>query len=163
MDVPREDAFDYVADLANRPSFTEHFVSDFHLSRLESTGLGAGARFRYFVPPQALWMDTVITGLEPPHRISERGRGGRDNRLASATEWEFVLGPGPLTTVRVAYWTEPIKRADRAKELLGGASIWYRRDWQAALRRLRDRLEAGGPGSERVGVAGGNRYLTGVP
>jgi hypothetical protein len=163
MDVPREEAFDYVADLANRASFTDHFVSDFHLSRLESTGLGAGARFRYFAPPQALWMDTVITGLEPPHRISERGRGGRDNRIASATEWEFILGPGPLTTVRLAYWTEPSHRLDRAKEVLGGASIWYQRDWQAALRRLRDRLEAGEPGSERVGVAGGNRYLTGVP
>jgi len=142
IDVRREVAFDFVADLANRPSFTDHFVSDFRLIRAESTGVGAGARFRFFAPPQAIWMDTTITDLKRPHRISERGHGGRWNRIPSATEWELTAGPGSLTTVRVAYWTETTRRVDRLKELLGGASIWYERDWAAALRRLRDLLES---------------------
>ena len=162
VDAPRERVFDFLADLANRPSFTDHFISDFHLIRIESAGVGAGARFRIYAPPQALWMDTTITAVERPHRLSERGRGGRDNRIPSATEWEVLAGPGSLTTVRVAYWTNPGHPVDRAKEVLGGASYWYERDWQGALRRLRDLLESQGP-AERAGVGGGNRYLTGIP
>jgi len=162
VDAPRERVFDFVADLANRPSFTDHFISDFHLNRIESAGVGAGARFRIYAPPQAVWMDTSINAVDRPHRLSERGSGGRDNRVPSATEWEILPGPGSLTTVRVAYWTEPTHPVDRAKEVLGGASHWYERDWRAALHRLRDLLESGGP-TERAGVAGGNRYLTGIP
>jgi hypothetical protein len=162
VDAPRERVFDFLADLANRPSFTDHFISDFHLIRVESAGLGAGARFRIYAPPQAVWMDTAITAADFPHRISERGHGGRENRIPSATEWEVLAGLGSLTTVRVAYWTEPDHPVDRAKEVLGGASYWYERDWRAALRRLRDILESQGQ-AERIGVAGGNRYLTGIP
>jgi hypothetical protein len=142
IDVPREVAFDFIADLSNRPAFTDHFIGDFHLLRTESTGVGAGARFRFFAPPQAIWMDTTIVELEPSRRISERGHGGRWNRIPSATEWELTPGPGPLTTARVTYWTETSHPLDRAKEVLGGASIWYGRDWARALRRLRDLLES---------------------
>jgi hypothetical protein len=163
LDVPREAAYEFVADLANRPAFTDHFISDLRLSRVESTGVGAGARYRIFAPPQAVWVDTTITALEPPLRISERGRGGRANRIATATEWEFRQGPGQLVTARVIYWTEPTHPLDRAKEVLGGASIWYERDWKIAMRRLRDLLESRGEAHAAVGVAGGNRYATGVP
>lgn len=155
IDVRREVAFDFIADLANRPSFTDHFISAFRLLRVESRGVGAGARFRLFAPPRAIWMDTTIVQMERPHRISERGSGGRWNRIPSATEWELLSGPGSLTTVRVTYWTEPSNPLDRLKEVVGGASIWYRRDWEAALRRLRDHLESnqapgGGPGAARA-------------
>jgi hypothetical protein len=163
MDAPRRRIFDFIGDLANRPAFTDHFVSGFRLSRIESTGVGAGARFRFFVPPQAIWMETVIEALEAPHRISERGRGGRFNRIPSATEWVMTEGPGSLTTVRVVYWTEPSHPIDRAKEVLGAASIWYSRDWQTALRRLRELLESHPKGTPRVGVAGQNRHPTGIP
>jgi hypothetical protein len=161
IDVPREVAFDFVADLANRPAFTDHFVSDFHLLRVESSGVGAGARFRFFAPPQAIWMDTTIVELERTQRISERGTGGRWNRIPSATEWELIAGPGPLTTVRVTYWTEPGNSLDRLKEVIGGASIWYGRDWARALRRLRDLLESKGRDG-RPAMAGGSGYSTPV-
>ena len=163
LDVPREVAYEFVADLANRPSFTDHFISDLHLSRVDSTGIGAGARYRIFAPPQAVWVDTTITALAPPGRISERGRGGRGNRIPTATEWEFEQGAGSLVTARVTYWTEPTHPLDRAKEVLGGASIWYERDWRVAMRRLRDLLESSGRAHSTVAVAGGNRYATGVP
>src|SRR4051794_7279029 len=94
IDVTREQAFGFVGDLANRLSFTDHFVSGFHLLDVESTGVGAGARFRAAVPPRATWMDTEIVRVEAPHRISEHGRGGRSNRTPVATEWEFLDGPG---------------------------------------------------------------------
>ena len=70
--------------------------------------------FLCFLPPQGVWMDTSITAAERPQRLSERGRGGRDNRIPCATEWEITAGPGSLTTVRVAYWTEPTHPVDRA-------------------------------------------------
>jgi uncharacterized protein YndB with AHSA1/START domain len=160
IDAPREAVFDFVSDLANRPSFSDHFIADFRLFRVESRGVGAGARFRFFAPPQAIWMDTTIVELERPHRISERGSGGRWNRIKSATEWELLVGPGSLTTVRVVYWTEPGHPIDRMKEVLGGASIWYGRDWATALRRLRDLLEAEREGGDAAPAA--NRYSTPV-
>ena len=163
VDAPRERAFDFVADLANRPSFTDHFISGFHLLRIESTGVGAGARFRLDITPQSLWFDATIVGLERPLRISERGRGGRVNRIPCATEWEFLPGPGPLTTVRVAFWTEPSHSLDRVREILGGSSFWLERNWRTALRRLRDLLEAGEPSPHRVVVAGASSQWTGVP
>jgi hypothetical protein len=127
IDVPREVAFDFLGDLSNRSAFTDHFISDFRLLRAEATGVGAGARFRIYAPPQALWMDSTIVELAPPHRISERGQGGR--------------------------WTRSANHLDRAKELMGGASIWYRRDWETALRRLRDLLED--EPASRVAASGG--------
>jgi hypothetical protein len=163
VDAARERAFDLVADLANRPAFTDHFISGFHLSRLASSGVGAGARFRFDVAPHAMWVDTVIERLSRPQRISERGRGGRSNRIPCATEWEFSGGPGALTTIRVVYWTRPAHPLDRAREAIGGAAFWYERNWRTALRRLRDLLEADAAEVRRVGVAGGNRYATGVP
>src|SRR3954470_5839904 len=148
VDAPRERAFDFVVDLANRPAFTSHFVSGFHLVRIESAGVGPGPRFPFHLAPQALWFDTTIESVVRGQRISERGRGGRANRIPCATEWEFLPGPGSLTTIRVAFWTEPGNPLDRAKEILGAASFWQERNWKIALRRLRELLEA--PGEPRT-------------
>ena len=108
-------------------------------------------------------MDTTIVELEAPFRIVERGRGGRTNRIPNHTVWELTEGPGTLTKVRVAHWTEPANPLDRGLEILSAGSIWQERGWREALRRLRDGLEAGDLGAERIAVAGGNRYATGIP
>jgi len=163
IDVPRQRAFDAVADLALRPGFTDHFLSDFHLTRIESRGVGAGARFRFDVRPRRVWMDSTITEVEEPYRLLEHGHGGRGNRIPSTTLWELTEGPGALTTVRVSYWTEPSNPVDRALELLSAASISYERGWREALRRLRDQLESGELDQRRLAVAGGNPHATGIP
>jgi uncharacterized protein YndB with AHSA1/START domain len=163
IDVPRWRAFEAISDLALRPSFTDHFLADFHLTRIESTGVGAGARFRFAVWPRQVWMDTTIAESEAPHRLLEHGRGGRVNRIPSTTLWELTEGPGSLTTVRVSYWTEPSNPVDRGLELLSGASIPYERRWREALRRLREQLESGQLGIDRMAVAGGNPHATGIP
>jgi uncharacterized protein YndB with AHSA1/START domain len=163
IDVPRGRVFDAIADLALRPAFTDHFLTDFHLTRIESTGVGAGARFRFAVRPRAVWMDTTIAEIDEPHRVLEHGRGGRLNRIPSTTLWELTEGPGALTRVRVSYWTAPSNPVDRALELLSGASIPYERRWREALRRLRELLESGELDAGRVAVAGGNPYTTGIP
>lgn len=162
IDVPRERIFAVLGDLALRPSFTDHFLTDFHLTRIESAGVGAGARFRVDVPLRKPWMDTVIVEADAPHRLVEAGQGGRANRIRNHTVWELTGGTGSLTAVRVTHWTEPTA-VDRPLEALSGASIWVARGWKQALRRLRDQLEAEQPASERIAVAGGNRYATGIP
>jgi uncharacterized protein YndB with AHSA1/START domain len=161
IDLPRERVFAALADLAARPSFTDRFLTGFHLTRLDSTGVGAGARFRAEGPLRSVWMDTCIVGLDPPFRILEEGRGGRGNRIATRTVWELTEGPGGLTRVRVAHWTEA-KGVDRALEVLSAGSASQARGWKEALRRLRDRLESDRPQAQPVGVAGGNRHATGI-
>jgi uncharacterized protein YndB with AHSA1/START domain len=163
IDVPRERVFEFVADLANRPSFGGRFISDFRLTRIDSAGVGAGARFRFDVPLCSRWMDTAIAELDEPHRVVERGSGGRGNRVRSTTVWELAEGPGSLTEVRVSFWTESSHPADRLREALSGASFQYERRWREALRRLRDGLESGAFAGGRVAVAGGSRYATGIP
>jgi uncharacterized protein YndB with AHSA1/START domain len=163
IDVSRPRAFEAIADLALRPAFTDHFLTDFHLTRIESTGVGAGARFRVAVRPRRIWMDTTIVETEAPHRLVEHGLGGRANRIPSITLWELTEGPGSLTKVRVSWWTEPTNPVDRALELLSGASIPYERRWREALRRLRELLESEELDVGRVAVAGGNPHATGIP
>lgn len=162
IDLPRERVFEAISDLSLRPAFTDHFLSDFHLTRIEPSGVGAGARFRFDVRPRRVWMDTTIVELEPPHRVLEQGRGGRANRIPSRTLWELTEGPGGLTRVRVSYWTEP-GPIDRGLELLSAASIPYERRWREALRRLRDLLESDRLDEGRLAVAGGNPHATGIP
>ncbi len=163
IDVPRQRAFELLGDLSLRPSFTDHFISDYHLTRIESSGVGAGARFRFTAGLRDVWMDTAIEAIEGPHRIVERGRGGRGNRIPSTTVWELLEGSGALTTVRVSYWTEPAHPLDRVVDKLVASSISYERAWREALRRLRDLLEAEEMTELRVGVAGGNPHATGIP
>lgn len=162
IDVPREQAFAALTDLAARPSFTDHFLTGFHLTRIDAKGVGAGARFQAQGPLRKVWMDTAIVAIEEPFRIVEEGRGGRGNRIRNHTVWELTEAPGGLTAVRVSHWTEPAA-VDRALELLSMGSLWQARGWRQALRRLRDNLEADRPVVERIAVAGGNRYATGIP
>jgi uncharacterized protein YndB with AHSA1/START domain len=162
IDAPREQVFATLANLAARPSFTDHFLTDFHLTRIDGSGVGAGARFRVDAPLRKVWMDTTIVALEEPFRIVEEGRGGRGNRIPNHTVWELTEGVGGLTKVRASHWTEP-GPGDRLLELLSAGSLWQGRGWHRALRRLRDNLESDQPASERIAVAGGNRYATGIP
>jgi uncharacterized protein YndB with AHSA1/START domain len=162
IDVPREQVFATLADLAARPSFTDHFLTDFHLTRIDGQGVGSGARFRVDAPLRKVWMDTVIVALEEPFRIVEEGRSGRANRIPNHTVWELTEAAGGLTAVRVSHWTEP-RPVDRGLELFSAGSFFQARGWREALRRLRENLEAGRPASERIAVAGGNRYATGIP
>jgi len=154
IDVPRERAFEFVGDLANRPAFMGRFLSGFHLQRLDSTGTGAAARFR--IRERRMWMETVIVEVEAPYRIIERGKGSRLGRMPVHTAWELTeAGPGACE-VKVVYWTEPSHPLDRLAELQPGIERWHRRALAGCLAQLRELLEAG-VASGRVGVAGGDR------
>ena len=43
---PREEVFDYLADIANHPEFSNHYLQGWRLTREDSWGEGAGARYR---------------------------------------------------------------------------------------------------------------------
>ncbi|HEX8753021.1 MAG TPA: SRPBCC family protein [Solirubrobacterales bacterium] len=163
IDAPRERIFAVLSDLSRRPSFTDHFLTGFRLTRLDSTGVGAGARFRVQAPLRSPWEDTTIVEAEEPFRIVERGRCGRANRIPTQTVWELTGASGSLLRVRLTHWTEPGNPLDRAVEIASGASFWQARGWREALRRLRDQIESDAPAAARIAVAGGNRYATGVP
>lgn len=153
IDAPRERAYETICDLATRPAFIDHFVSDYRLQRLESSGVGAGARFRVAGP--GLWMETVIDQVSPPHRIHERGAGGRWARIPITTSWELIeRGPGGCE-VTLRFWTGPSHPLDRLRERLG-AERFYRRQWSIALSRLKRLMESGHP-PDRVVVAGAAR------
>ncbi len=162
IDLPRAQLFAMLSDLSARPAFTDHFLTDFHLTRIDGQGVGAGARFRAQGPLRSVWMDTTIVAMEEPFQIVEEGRGGRGNRIRNHTVWELREASGGLTAVRVSHWTEPAA-LDRGLELLSLGSVWQARGWRQALRRLRDNLEADQPVVQRIAIAGGNRYATGIP
>src|SRR5918996_772609 len=43
ISAPREDVFDFVNDLAARPSFTDNFMDDYRLARVQPVGVGESA------------------------------------------------------------------------------------------------------------------------
>ncbi|HEY1853806.1 MAG TPA: SRPBCC family protein [Solirubrobacterales bacterium] len=163
VDASREEAFALLADLSLRPAFTDHFLTGFHLLRIDPVGLGAGARFRVATPLRSPWADTTIAELEEPFKVVERGRTGRANRIETTTVWELTGGTGDLTKITLATWTQPTHPVDKTVEALSGADFFQRRGWKEALHRVREILEGERPVEDRIAVAGGNRYETGIP
>ncbi|HET6830327.1 MAG TPA: SRPBCC family protein [Solirubrobacterales bacterium] len=152
VDAPRERVFAILADLSNRPAFCDHFQHEFRLQRIDPVGIGAAARFRVEAPFFKFWMESVLTTVEAPHLIVERGRGARTDRMPVGTAWELSEAGGGMTEVRVSFWTEPEHHLDRLKDTLMPAG-WHRRQWRRALARLRDIAE-GDAAIERLRVAG---------
>lgn len=156
IDVPREQVFELLTDLTIRPTFTDHFLEHYRLLRIDSDGVGAGARF--FVPAANGWFDSIIERAEPAHTVYERGRGGRLNRTPLITVWELTETPATGgCEVTVTSWTEPPGFFDRMRDRRGSARR-LRRGWRQALARLRDLAEDGAApepleigGSDRLG------------
>ena len=152
IDLPRERVFDFLCELANREAFARGFIDQLRLERLPSSGVAAAARFHVNGRGISMWMETVIEEADRPHRIYERGRGGRTDRIPVFTVWELVDEPGEGTEVTVTFWTEPKHPWDRIREKFGHARR-YRRKWRSALEQLREILESGAV-IEPVRVAG---------
>jgi uncharacterized protein YndB with AHSA1/START domain len=138
---PREEVFEYLADIANHAEFTDHFLKDFRLTREQSYGRGAGARYRVNMPLNRFpWADTTIVEFDPPYRLVEQGRAGKYNRIKVSTEYRLLEGAGDTTRIELTSETEPALITDRLLEKLG-ARRWLRRQNRRALRRLQSILE----------------------
>ena len=145
ISVPREEVFDYVADVAGRVAYCDHYMKDFHLTRPKSTGVGAAARFRLDAPFGGQWAEIAVVEHDRPRRLSEAGRAGRLGRTRFGAVYDFVSESPHLTRVELTTWSEPATRADALRESLG-VRRWLRRQSKGALERLRmifeDRPEA---------------------
>lgn len=154
IDAPRERVFDYLADIANHVEFTDHFLKDFRLERLDSVGVGAAARFRIAFPIGSIWADAVITELERPYRIVTEGQAGRIGRVRLDAVYVLVQHGYDMTSVEFTFSSEPATRSDRLRESLG-LRPWLKLQHGRALRRLKFVLEQGEPSTRAVTVAPG--------
>ena len=153
---PREEVFEYLADIANHAEFTDHYLVDWHLTRENSYGKGAGARFRIKAPlARFAWGDMTFAELQPPYRIVERGRSGKFNRVRMLGTYTLAPGPSDTTVVEYTFETEAVMLSDRLMEMLGGRS-WTRRQAAKSMRRLRRILEENRDRGQRATIAGRN-------
>jgi len=151
---PREEVFEYLADIANHAEFTDHYLVDWHLTREDPYGRGAGARFRVKAPlARFSWADVTFADVQPPYKIVEHGRGGKYNRIRMLGT--YTLSPAPSGTTKVEYTLEtvPVMPSDRLMEVLGGRT-WSKRQASRAMRRLRSILEENRGRGKRATVAG---------
>jgi uncharacterized protein YndB with AHSA1/START domain len=131
ISAPREKVYDFVADLAARPAFTDHYLEDYRLARLDAVGKGAAARFRL----RGQWAELAITDADRPRRIIEEVKSGRRGRNRSVAVYDFSPAGGETTHVELTTLSEPATAIDRLREV--GAARWIRRSTKTALERLR--------------------------
>jgi uncharacterized protein YndB with AHSA1/START domain len=152
--LPREQVFEYLADIANHPEFTDHYLVDWHLTREDTYGEGAGARFRVKRPLNRFaWADMTFAEVQPPYRIVQRGRGGKFNRVRLMGVYEVHQGPGDTSRVEYTLETLPVLPSDKLIGLFGGRG-WSRRKAAKGMRRLRSILEEGRGRGQRASIAG---------
>ncbi|MEA2268346.1 MAG: hypothetical protein QOC64_956 [Solirubrobacteraceae bacterium] len=160
---PREEVFDYLADIANHPEFTDHFMVDWHMTREDTYGAGAGARYKVKAPLNRFpWGDATFVEVERPRRIVEAGRTGKYNRIRTLGVYELEPA-GNSTRVRFTLQTQPKMLSDKLLERLAGRA-WMKRKLGKAMRRLRSILEEDHGRGKRATIAGGPRKpATGAP
>ena len=144
ISAPREDIFDFVADLSRRPAYSDHYLKDFRLARANPVGKGAAARFLLDAPLFSERGEFSITEADRPRRIVEEGRVGRLGRSRMVAVYDFTPGPGGTTRVELTTYSEPKTPLDRFKQ--GRVHGWMRRQSKTALERLRKIFEE--PGTE---------------
>ena len=155
IDRPRDEVFAYLADVANHSEFSDHYLTNWHLLRVDSVGAGAGARFRVGVPLQRFdWGDMTLVDVEPSHRIVALGRFGKFNRIKTTAIWTLDDAPGGGTEVDYMFESEPVFPTDRIVEALSGQRRWFKRKLRKAMRRLQSILEEDHDRGARVTVAG---------
>jgi uncharacterized protein YndB with AHSA1/START domain len=155
IDRPREQVFAYLVDIANHPEFSDHYLKDWRLTRIDSVGRGAGARFRVDAPCNRFgWADLTFIEVERPHRIVAVGRGGKYNRIKSTAIWTLDPAPGGGTEVELMVESDPPLPTDRLVEALSGRRGWFSRKSRRAMRRLQGILEENEERGVRATVAG---------
>jgi uncharacterized protein YndB with AHSA1/START domain len=154
VDAPRERVYEYLLDVANHAEFTDHFLKDFHLGRLDSAGVGASASFRIDYPLGRQWGELVVAEADRAHRIRLEGCMGRIGRVKTEATYTLTPAGHGMTTVELSFETQPPTRADRLRESLGLRG-WLVRQSRRALQRLAETLEEGEPSAHAAGVAAG--------
>lgn len=159
---PPAEVFAYLVDIANLPEFCDHFTREWRLTREDSYGQGAGARFQVKQRfNRFAWHDLTYIEVHPGREIVMAGRAGKYNRIRAllTLELEPTEG-GRATKLRLQYETQPKLPADRLFERRG----FFKRGWSKALKRLQGVLEEDRGRGRRASIAGGARKpATGTP
>ncbi len=154
IDLPREEVFEYLADIANHPEFMDHFTSEWRLTQVDSYGPGAGARFHIDTRFNRFsWADISFVDVRPPFRILGVGRGGKYNRIRIVSIYTLEPAGGHGTRVTLTTESEPRLPSDRMIEAFARGRI--RRSQRKALKRLRSILEEGRERGRRGTIAAG--------
>ena len=152
ISAPREEIFDFVADLSRRPAYCDHYLKDYRLARANPVGKGAAARFLLDGPIFNERADLAIVEADRPRRIVEEGRVGIRGRSRLLAVYEFIP-EGGATRVELTTYSEPKTAIDRLRQR--GAHRWIRRQSKKALNRLRQIFEEpGGEELARAAIAG---------
>ena len=154
IDRPREEVFEYLADIANHPEFSDHYMTQWRLTRVDSYGRGAGARFKLDAPLDRFsWGDMTFIEVTPPHKIVAAGRGGKFNRNKTWTTW--TLEPsGNATRLEVSTESEPALPTDKLMEAVSRRRGWTKRGLRKSLRRMQSILEEDMDRGTRATVGG---------
>jgi len=153
---PRAEVYEYLADIANHAEFTDHYLVNWHLTREDSYGVGAGARYKILARGQRYtWADSTITEAVAPRLIVERGRTGKFNRNLTRAVYELDEASGGTTRVTFTLESKPKLLSDRLQEI--GTRGWLKRKNKKSLKRLRSILEEDLERGTRPSVAGGAR------
>jgi uncharacterized protein YndB with AHSA1/START domain len=140
ISAPREEVFDFLVDLANRPAWTDHYQSEFRLDHPRSAGVGAAARYLIEAPRNRQWAETRIVVADHPRRIVEATRAGRLGRGEGEVVFDLSPHGRGLVQVDMTVWSEPASPREAFKERLG-ARPWLRRQSKLALERVRTHFE----------------------
>jgi uncharacterized protein YndB with AHSA1/START domain len=151
---PREEVFEYLADIANHSEFTDHYLKEWRLTRVDSYGRGAGARFKIDAPlDRYAYGDMTFIEVEPPYRLVAAGREGKFNRNKTWTTW--TLEPsGHATRLEVETETEVTLPTDKLMMAITRRRSWTKRRLNKSLSRLQGILEEDHDRGQRVTVGG---------
>jgi uncharacterized protein YndB with AHSA1/START domain len=136
ISAPREQIFDLLADMAARPSWTDHYMKDLRLENPRSYGVGAAARYRLDAPFYRQWVEAEIVEADRPRRVVEATRAGRAGRTRGEVVFELTPEGRSLTRVDMTVSSEPGTPRERVQERLAYRR-WQRRRSRKALDRLR--------------------------
>jgi uncharacterized protein YndB with AHSA1/START domain len=154
IDRPREEVFDYLADIANHQEFSDHYLKEWRLTRVNSVGRGAGARFKIDAPLDRFgWGDMTFIDVQRPHKIVAAGRSGKFNRNKTWTTW--TLSPsGHATKVEVTTEAEVNMATDKFLNAVLRRRGWLKRGLRKGLRRMQSILEEDLDRGKRATVGG---------
>jgi uncharacterized protein YndB with AHSA1/START domain len=158
VERPQEEVFEYLADVANHLEFSDHYLTDFRVTREDTYGFGAGARFRMKLRGNRYaFADMTFIEFTRPTRIVMAGRGGKYNRTRILADLDLEPAQGGGTRVTLTTETQPGILSDRLGETAFFQRGWVKRSQRKALRRLASILEEGRGRGMRATIATGAR------
>jgi uncharacterized protein YndB with AHSA1/START domain len=155
---PRGVVFEYLVDVANHQEFSDHCMVDWHLTREDSYGRGAGARFRVKSRfDRFSYGDMTLAEVTPPASIVATGRAGRFNRIRTRSTWTLEETGSGQTKVTFETQSTPVLKSDELMEKFLRVRTATTRCHKRALERLRSILESGEGRGAHTTVSGGAR------